>query len=375
MSKLYNLAKLYFVAFIGILAALLPYSLLANENYQTNVDYIIDTDIGGDIDDVLALLVAIHSNHKPLAVTTTHIEPKVKAKIAKLILTVNGYPDIPVYAGIGVTREVSENDFLKLNPLWPPNFGYPNPVEGHKKWYEKQALAYQDAYGIQFENLAIEKESAPDFIAKIAKNYSPQFPLIIVALGPLHNIDFALAKDDTIKNNILIYTMGGDYPKGYNWLISPETTARVLDKIRTICISSELIDNYDLKITPGEFNTIEKTTHTLLGKTIIADWKNWLRIDQKNPRATQLGDPVTMYLALHPEQIDSVISQKVQFPCLDKEGHLQSEFSGCWYSMPGLDNKIIVINENEESPVYFVKSVQSAQYLKDEIIAAIVKNE
>ncbi|WP_158644251.1 nucleoside hydrolase [Legionella hackeliae] len=84
---------------------------------QTPVDYIIDTDIGGDIDDALALLVAITSDNKPLALTTTHIEPLEKARIAKLILSESGYPDIPVYAGVGVTRQDPNEEFLALNSL------------------------------------------------------------------------------------------------------------------------------------------------------------------------------------------------------------------------------------------------------------------
>src|SRR3990167_9514680 len=362
----------FFRLCIIVTLLLSPYTLFAAQDSNSHINYIIDTDIGGDIDDVIALLVAINSDNKPLAVTTTHIEPVEKAKIAKLILKESGYPDIPVYAGIGVTRKDSNENFLNLNPLWPPDYGYPNPPEGQKKWYEKQAVAYKEGYGSLFDSMQIENESAPSFIARIAKKYSPESPLTIVALGPLHNIDMALLIDSTIKNNIIIYSMGGSYPKGYNWLISPEVTARVLAQIKTICISSEFIDQYNLQILPDEFSYIERKIHTKIGKAIISDWKNWHKIDKENPKVTQLGDPVTLFLALHPEQIKLLNSKNVVFPCLDSTGKLKSEFLACCYSMPGLENKLIKLNDDNQSIIKFVYDVYSPIIIKNNIIRAIV---
>ena len=153
--------------------------------HKTAIEYIIDTDIGGDIDDVLTLLVALNEPIKPLAITTTHIEPTEKARIAKLILTVSGYPEIPVYAGIGTKREDSRELFLDQNPLWPPVFGYPLPVPGEKTWFALQAIPYKNNYGSLFAKMKIEKETAPEYIARIAKTYSPEHQLTIIAIPPI----------------------------------------------------------------------------------------------------------------------------------------------------------------------------------------------
>ncbi|HFL3422738.1 hypothetical protein SCZ71_04890 [Legionella pneumophila serogroup 1] len=95
----------------------------------------MDTDIGGDIDDVLALFVALDNPVKPLAITTTHIEPREKAQIAKLVVTYAGFSEIPVYAGIGTTRNDPRELFLQQNPLWPPFFGYPDSLPGESPWF------------------------------------------------------------------------------------------------------------------------------------------------------------------------------------------------------------------------------------------------
>ncbi|CEK11885.1 Uncharacterised protein [Legionella hackeliae] len=163
--------------------------------------------------------------------------------------------------------------------------------------------------------------------------------------------------------------MGGVYPKGYNWLISPETTANVLSQVKTICISSEFIETNQLNITLDEFNDIENQSHTRLKKTILSDWKNWR--EATNSKTTQLGDPVTLFLAIHPDQITTTSYQNVAFPCLNDMGKLKSEFSGCWYSMPGLEDKLIRLNEDNQSLVQFVHDTTSAPNLKASIIEAI----
>lgn len=334
------------------------------------IPYIIDTDIGGDIDDVLALLLAIHSNSKPLAITTSHIAPQEKAQIAKLILSETGYGNIPVYAGEGVDFDAPKEAFINMNQLWPPFFGYPNPDPGEKKWYENQSTAYRASYGDLFEQSTVEKEKAAEFLVTLAKKYSPAHPLTIVAIGPLHNIDKALQLDNSIKENIILYSMGGNYPKGYNWLIAPDVTARVLSQVQTVCISSAFIEKNDFYITPQEFEDFDKITTSKLGKTIITDWKNWKNANKVSTKATQLGDVVTLWVALHPGEFTGV-SQEVSFPCLDDNGMLKGEFNGCWYSMPGLEGKLITINDSIDKQIQFVETITSPLLIKSQLMDAL----
>lgn len=361
--------KIFLMLFLCIFLSFAIKAWCKIPNFHT-FDYIIDTDIGCDIDDVFALLVALNSNKLPLAITTTHIDPMQKAKIAKLLLEEHGFKNIPVYAGVGVTRKDSTASFLKLNPLYPPAYGVPNPQIGQKKWFEKQASAYHLMYGHNFEIAKVEEEDAPTFIARTARRYSSHYPLIIVAIGPLFNIDAALKIDPQIKNNILLYSMGGTYPKGYNWLIAPATTARVLQKIKTITISSDFIERNHLFFSQTDFAKIEKSIKTKLGQTILADWKNWLEVSS----ITQLGDPVTLYLALHPNEILKTSQYKVTFPCLNKNEQLKAQLSQYWYSMPGLENKLITVNKDFDSQIKFVEEVKSPTKIKKDIMNAIINH-
>lgn len=340
---------------------------------EQSIDYIIDTDIGGDIDDVLTLLVALNDRNKPIAITTTHIEPMEKARIAKLIVTLAGHPEIPVYAGIGTTREDSKALFLEQNPLWPPVFGYPKPSPDEKTWYVHQALPYKQSYGSFFEEMIVENEFAPEYIARLAKNYSPQHQLLIVAIGPLHNIAEALKIAPEINQNIKIYAMGGVYPKGYNWLVSPAQSAAVLSQVETISVLSSLIEKYQFYITPEEFKALEQNTHSKLGHAIIKDWKNWYKMDENTIPKTHLSDLITLYLALHPNEINNAKAQEINFPCLDDKGLLKPEFYGLWYNMPGLEDQLMTVTESEISQSKFVYGVTSAENIKSQLITSIEK--
>jgi purine nucleosidase len=345
-----------------LVSACFTFSCFANQKY------IIDTDIGGDIDDALALWLAIHGKNKPMAITTTHTEPLQKAKIAKLILTENGFPNIPVYAGVGVTRNDSDLSFLKQNPLWPPSYGYPHSQTFKKQWYVLQGKAYIKAYGEKFDKMMIEKTYAPQFIVDIARKFTPKNKLIIISLGPMHNIAAALSIDSSIKNNIVIYAMGGEYPDGYNWLINPEVTYQVLSQVEVYCITHKFIKDNKLYISKKELQEINSKSKTKIAKTIIADWNNARQAGLTNSVKTYLYDPVTLFVALNPEYLVSYENYQILFPSLDQKGHLKSYFLNKWYSMPGLNNLILIKRHDQASHIHFVTKIGSSNKIKNEII-------
>ena len=65
------------------------------------------------------------------------------------------------------------------------------------------------------------------------------------------------------------------------------------------------------------FAELEKSNHFILGKAVVSDWKNWHKIDENHKKNTYLADPVTTYLAIHPEEINRLTPKKVSFPCLN----------------------------------------------------------
>ena len=65
--------------------------------------YIIDTDIGDDIDDAFALLLAMEMRLDIIGITTVFKNTPERAKIAKKLTSLykNGYENVPIYAGYG----------------------------------------------------------------------------------------------------------------------------------------------------------------------------------------------------------------------------------------------------------------------------------
>lgn len=62
----------------------------------------LDTDIGGDIDDALTVLLAMASEEaEPVGVSTVFENTAARAKIARTLLDMGGFYEIPVHAGEG----------------------------------------------------------------------------------------------------------------------------------------------------------------------------------------------------------------------------------------------------------------------------------
>lgn len=69
------------------------------------IPVIYDTDLGEDIDDLYALYLALfHPRLELKAVTTAHGDTQLKARLAEKVLRMAGRTDIPVAAGIGMSK-------------------------------------------------------------------------------------------------------------------------------------------------------------------------------------------------------------------------------------------------------------------------------
>ena len=92
------------------------------------IPVIIDTDIGDDIDDAFALCLAMQSPEiEILGVTTVFKNTRARAMIAKKLLTLGGYPDIPVAAGASIPLSNPEMfgkpvDFEELPKSYRPEY-------------------------------------------------------------------------------------------------------------------------------------------------------------------------------------------------------------------------------------------------------------
>ena len=161
--------------------------------------YIIDTDIGDDIDDAFALDLALKLDLDLVCVTTVFRNVRERAAIAKKMLRLYG-KNLPVYAGYGATLDGCDENFRICQ--WTPD--------------------------LEWEEYAPDNsspEEAVDAILSAARVYKKEFWLL--ALGPLTNVASAILKDREAMRGIGgIVMMGGDFVNHYaEWNIRCDVAA------------------------------------------------------------------------------------------------------------------------------------------------------
>ncbi len=159
---------------------------------------LIDTDIGDEIDDALALTLALKCDKiDVVGITTTYMDTIFRAKLVKKFLTAFSKPNVPCYAGYGKTQ-----DGFNFHPL------------NDKEVYDG---LYQD-FSVN-EN----PEDAVDFIIDSCYKYGKD--LTVVAIGPFTNIAKVIQKDaSALKQIKQVVIMGGAYFKQYaDWNVFCDT--------------------------------------------------------------------------------------------------------------------------------------------------------
>jgi purine nucleosidase len=173
---------------------------------------ILDTDIGTDVDDALALAFALcHPEIDIAAVTTVSGDTGLRAQIAAKLLQLAGRGDIEVAAGVGQSTGGG------ARTLWLGHEGKGIVEEG-----EELDIAQRDGVDVIVESLLVEEKE-------------------VVTLGPLSNVAAALAREPRIARRISRLTvMGGFFHRcelggqvippsvDYNLNADPEAAVRVL---------------------------------------------------------------------------------------------------------------------------------------------------
>ena len=145
---------------------------------------IIDTDTGTDVDDAVAITLALKSPElKVEGITTVYGNTLLRAQIVLKLLKLMGINDVPVAAGV-------EKPLLRERDIWWP---------GHEG---KGILTDED------KNLKpIDKHAIDFIIEKIMENPGE---ITLVTIGPLTNIAAAIIKEPKIIENVKgIVMMGG----------------------------------------------------------------------------------------------------------------------------------------------------------------------
>jgi purine nucleosidase len=144
---------------------------------------ILDTDIGTDVDDILALvLLARAAELQLVGVTTAYGDTRLRARMTRLVLDQMDRSDIPI--GVGA-RET-----LTGRPVW---------------W------AGHEGQGLPLEGVRInEDDTAAEMLRRTASEHRGQLQLF--AIGPLTNVAAAISADDSFASSLHhLYIMGGAF--------------------------------------------------------------------------------------------------------------------------------------------------------------------
>ena len=154
---------------------------------------ILDTDIGDDVDDVFALLLAARDPAYDLrAVTCVYGQVEARARLARHVLDVSGRAEIPV--AIGSSNSLS-------GPVVPGAPG--NTMASNDPDLPQAGSAGWDDLGAR-----LDPRFGPDLIVDLVR-YSTE-PITLCAIGPLTNVALALRAAPDLAGRLgALVIMGG----------------------------------------------------------------------------------------------------------------------------------------------------------------------
>ena len=242
---------------------------------------ILDTDIGTDVDDAMALALAALSPEITLeGITTVYGDVRLRARMAVKILRMLGREDVPVMAG-------SAHVLLRNRPIW---------WLGHEG--EGLLTAEDDA-------LSYDSRHAVDFIIRTVMDNPGEITL--VAIGPFTNLAIALAREPRVAQNVKnIIIMGGSARLGSNGMeleyidhnvkCDPEAAALLFASGAPVMMCGYDVTRQVL-IRTADVERLD-ATHDPLNiamARMIRKWLDWWKRD-----FTAMNDPLCVALAFDP---------------------------------------------------------------------------
>ena len=241
---------------------------------------LLDTDIGDEIDDAMALYFAMSEGIEMVGITTVFKNTDERARISKRLLKLfgRGYESVPVFAGHGT-------------PIAEIAVEYPHTCHYH------EALASDEYAPDGYE------EEAVDFIIDCCERYGDE--LAIVAIGPFTNIARAIEKNKAAINKAgKVVIMGGAYYRQYaDWNVMCDVEAADimfggLDNLE--CVGADVTHRTVLEKSDHEamINCKKDAAAIEIGELT----RLWSIV---NPdRYPTLHDPLAVYYAMHPEVLE-----------------------------------------------------------------------
>lgn len=153
---------------------------------------ILDTDIGTDVDDCLALALILSSPELQLeGVTCVYGDVALRSRMVRKLLNLAGRPAVPVFAGVA-------QPLLGLVPVY---------------WAGHEGVGLLDAND---EHLTPEPDHAIDYLVRTVMASPGQIHL--AAIGPLTNIALALKREPRMAQALASLTIMGGACHGYDTL-------------------------------------------------------------------------------------------------------------------------------------------------------------
>ena len=240
---------------------------------------LLDTDIGDDIDDALALALALEMPEMELVgVTTVFQNTEKRARIARKMLSLWGR-DVPAYAGIAL-GEKAGMPYAQTPCQYTPELDSPE--------YAPCNVPAED-----------EGMGAVDFLIRSAEQFGPE--LTIVAIGPLTNIARAIQKaPQSMRRVQRIVLMGGSFQRQFrewNIVCDPLSAKRVMEfEGEVVCIGLDVTSQ----------TRLSRRQHEMLLGAKGDEKRAYLsRLVELYTASTGntpiLHDPLTVYYVAHPE--------------------------------------------------------------------------
>ena len=250
--------------------------LTASQSEKPPFDVLIDTDIGDDIDDALALAVALRSPELAIrAITTVSGDTQQRAQLAAHLLHTFERNDIPVAAGLSLPLQFR-----------------------HKPSGVAQAAVLPN----NIPSSVISPLSGPEFIIQTASAYSGH--LTLVCIGPLTNVATALTLESHLTTAIRSIVMMG----GSSGIPLPDWNVRSDAKAAQIVLASGIpVTMIGLNITSrcqlrncdiAQLHRNNSPQAQLLSR-LLAIWQR--HRSRWHPRLPYLHDPLTIAALCKPE--------------------------------------------------------------------------
>ncbi len=301
------------------------------------VPVILDTDIGGDVDDTWALAYLLRSPEIDLKLVLTDSGDTVyRARVAARLLEVAGRTDVPVGIGIRQSEE-----------------GGPQG-----EWVE--------GYDLESYPGTVHRDGVEAMIELIR---SSEKPITVVAIGPAPNLEQALERAPDIAGRARFVGMYGSVRVGYDGKRSPDAEWNV--RADPSAVQAIFAAPWEVTITPldtcgllkltGERYAAVRDSQDPLARAILDNYRlwlphvDWLDGDPTRPEreSTTLFDVVAVYLAFSEEWVEiEEIGLRVT-----GEGHTVEDPSGrpvrCalrWKDRAALEEQIVTRLTREAAP-------------------------